>query len=75
MFIECDAIFKRVGGMTCPRKSTVSAKKRHFLSLRLTLALLKSVSTLQNMYKGHLRRAWKINNIIEADKDRLLPDS
>lgn len=42
----CDAIFVRFGRIKCPRGLIVSAKKQNFLSLKVTTASSKVVSSL-----------------------------
>lgn len=43
--VVCDAISKRPGWIACLGQSIVSAMKRHFLKLRVTLELVRSMST------------------------------
>lgn len=62
-FLVCDEIFKRLGRMASSRYSIVSTKKRQFLSLSVTSALLGSVSTLQTCT---IWPSWHFNNTVAS---------
>lgn len=48
-FVVCDKIFKSLARILCPIKLVVFENKRHFLCVRVTLASLSSMRTIQTI--------------------------